>query len=91
MSLYFSDEPLQTPPTADLYKGWNAVGFTDTEPAQARDTLLSLGDAWTQVIGFDAENQEYETAIIRGGSGSHADTGDLLSGQRLLGVPSGKR
>ncbi|WP_164913630.1 DUF4430 domain-containing protein [Methanoculleus taiwanensis] len=81
VSLIFSDEPLQTPPTGNLYKGWNAIGFTDTEPAAARDTLLSLGDIWTQVLGFDAGNQEYETAIIRGGSGSHADTGAMLPGK----------
>jgi len=76
--LFFNEDPLQTPPTRELYKGWNAIGFTDLEPAQARDTLLSLGDAWTQAIGFNAGNQLYETSIIRGGTGSHSDAQNMM-------------
>jgi len=76
--LYFCTDPLQTPPTRDLECGWNAVGFTDTGPATARDTFLSLGDAWTQAIGYDAETQEYAASIIRGGSDSHSDDRDML-------------
>jgi hypothetical protein len=61
-----------------LARGWNAIGFTDTEPATTRDTLLSLGDTWTQVIGYDASTQHYETSIIRGGSGNHIDSQEML-------------
>ncbi|WP_211529648.1 molybdopterin-dependent oxidoreductase [Methanocalculus chunghsingensis] len=75
--LTFMNQPLMTPPTIELQKGWNAVGFTDIEPATARDTFLSLGDAWTQTIGYDAGEQRYATAIIREGSGSYSD-GRLL-------------
>ncbi|MDO9540599.1 MAG: molybdopterin-dependent oxidoreductase, partial [Methanocalculus sp.] len=75
--LIFDTNPIQTPPTRELYKGWNAIGFSGIEPASARDTLLSLGDLWTQTIGFDAMNQQYETAIIRGGSGIYSDMTDM--------------
>lgn len=76
--LHFNGDAIRTPPAKMLARGWNAVGFTDTEPATARDTLLSLGDMWTQVIGYNAGMQQYETSIIRGGSGNHADTQEML-------------
>jgi hypothetical protein len=69
---FVSGEP-ELPPTKDLGKGWNAIGFSDTEPASAASTLLSLGDHWTTLIGFDAEAQEYGVSIIRGDSSSHSD------------------
>jgi len=75
--LQFNADAIRTPPAKMLARGWNAVGFSDTEPATARDTLLSLGDAWTQVIGYDAGTQQYETSIIRGGAGNHADTQEM--------------
>jgi hypothetical protein len=76
--LLFNRDPLQTPPVKVCYKGWNAIGFSDTVPVSARNTLLSLGDTWTQVIGFDAGNQVYETSIIQGTSGIHSDTKPML-------------
>ncbi|MCQ1538122.1 hypothetical protein FTO68_03830 [Methanocalculus taiwanensis] len=77
IALQYDDNPVQTPPTRELNKGWNAIGFSGLEPASARDTLLSLGDLWTQAIGYDPVNQKYETAIIRGGSGSFSDTQEM--------------
>ena len=77
IALLYDKNPVQTPPTRELYKGWNAIGFSGLEPASARDTLLSLGDGWTQAIGYDPVNQKYETAIIRGGSGSYSDTHEM--------------
>ena len=76
--LHFDTDAIRTPPAKVLSRGWNAIGFSDTEPATTRDTLLSLGDAWTQVIGYNASTQQYETSIIRSGSGSHADTQEML-------------
>lgn len=76
--LHFDTDVIRTPPAKVLAKGWNAIGFSDTEPATARDTLLSLGDAWTQIIGHNASTQQYETALVRGGSGNHADTQEML-------------
>ncbi len=76
--LRFDTDVIRTPPAKMLARGWNAIGFTDTEPATTRDTLLSLGDTWTQVIGYDASTQHYETSIIRGGSGNHIDSQEML-------------
>lgn len=73
VQLTFAQGGPQVPPTKDLGMGWNAIGFTDTVPESAATTLLSLGDHWTTLIGFDAENQEYEVSIIRGASGRHGD------------------
>jgi DMSO/TMAO reductase YedYZ molybdopterin-dependent catalytic subunit len=61
------------PPAKNLGKGWNAIGFSDTVPESAASTLLSLGEHWTTLIGYDAENQEYGISIIRGASGSHGE------------------
>jgi len=32
---------------------------------------------WTQVIGYNAQSQAYETSLINGGSGSHSDTNPM--------------
>ena len=72
--LTFKDMGQQLPPTKNLFTGWNAIGFTATIPATARDTLLSVQDAWVSAIGFDGLNQRYENGIINGGSGQFADT-----------------
>ncbi len=77
VSLTYKNDPLATPPTRDLYTGWNAIGFTDVNPASAKDTLQSVQSQWTQLIGFNGASQIYETSIIKGGSGSHADTNPM--------------
>lgn len=68
----------QAPPERALAVGWNAIGFSDTRPTAARDALLSLGNSWSVLMGFDAATQSYETSIIRGGSGEHSDAGWML-------------
>jgi hypothetical protein len=78
ITLFSSTASPQAPPERALAAGWNAVGFSDTEPAAARDALVSLGGTWSVVMGFDAAAQTYETSIIRGGSGEHSDAGWLL-------------
>jgi len=71
--LTFAPAGPELPPTKDLGKGWNAIGFSDTVPESAATTLLSLGEHWTTLIGYDAENQEYGISIIRGASSSHSE------------------
>jgi len=71
--LTFAPGGPQVPPTKSLGKGWNAIGFTDTVPESAANTLLSLGDHWTTLIGFDAGSQEYEISIVRGATGRHGE------------------
>lgn len=70
--IFASGEP-GLPPTKALSKGWNAIGFTDTVPESAANTLLSLGDHWTTLIGYDAKVQQYGVSIIRGADGRHGD------------------
>lgn len=75
--LAYKNDPLATPPTKDLATGWNAIGFSDVSPASARDTLTSVRNQWTQVIGFNAGAQAYDTSLINGGSGGHSDTNPM--------------
>ncbi len=76
----FKDMGQQLPPTKNLFSGWNAIGFTAIIPATARDTLLSVRDAWVSAIGFDGLGQRYENGIINGGSGEFADIRDMYPG-----------
>jgi len=71
--LHFAAGSVQAPPTKDLDEGWNAIGFSDTVPATAADTLLSVDDAWTTLIAFDAEEQAYGISIINDATGRHGD------------------
>jgi len=75
--LTYRNDPLATPPTKDLAAGWNAIGFSDVNGASAKDTLTSVKNQWTQVIGYNAQSQAYETSLINGGSGSHSDTNPM--------------
>ncbi|HOI57953.1 MAG TPA: PKD domain-containing protein [Methanoculleus sp.] len=63
--LAFASGAPDLPPTKDLGKGWNAIGFSGTEPLSAATSLLSLGDRWATLIGYDAVDQRYEAGIIR--------------------------
>jgi PKD repeat protein len=72
--LVYDTNPIQLPPTKMLAQGWNTVGFTGLTAATARDTLLSVVNNWTQVMGFDADAQQYDVSIINKGSGEHSDT-----------------
>nr|WP_245249430.1 S8 family serine peptidase [Methanolinea mesophila] len=81
INLKFKNDPVQTPPTKPMYKGWNSIGFSDTTPASAKDSLSSISTIWSIVLGFDAEYQYYEPSIINGGSGSHSDLNSLSPGK----------
>jgi len=72
--LHFATGSVQTPPTKDLDAGWNAIGFTDTVPESAANTLISVDDAWTTLFAFDAGEQAYGVSIINGATGRHGDT-----------------
>jgi len=76
--LRFSDDPLQVPPVKDMISGWNMFGFTGSTPASARDSLLSIRNFWTEVIGFDPAMQQFEVTIINGGSNEQVDSRMLL-------------
>ncbi len=81
INLKFMNDPVQTPPTKQVFQGWNCIGFSDTTPTAARDSLTSIGNIWSILLGFDAEYQYYQPSIINGGSGSHSDTNLLYPGK----------
>ena len=64
-----------------LAAGWNAVGITGTTPPAARDALLSVDGQWTTLIGFDAQTQAFEAAIINDGGGAYADDRSVYPGR----------
>jgi hypothetical protein len=73
VSLNPDPNPILVPAAKPVFTEWNAIGFSALEPAYARDALSSVSAKWSTAIGFDAQNQRYETAIIRGGSGIYSD------------------
>ncbi|MFH0967585.1 MAG: PKD domain-containing protein [Methanobacteriota archaeon] len=64
--LTFDTHPLHNPPSHELCKGWNAVGFTGLEPHTAMITLTSVRDTWLNCIEFNQEFQNYDLMIIKG-------------------------
>jgi len=56
-------DPNGIPPTKNL-TGVNLIGFSDVNPATARDTLYCVHEDWSEVMGYDAETQQYETSIL---------------------------
>lgn len=82
-STQFTFDPAkpETPPTKRLTEGWNAIGYSDTNPEPTRDALASVKDTWAILIGFDAESQAYEHSAINGAVGSHTDTLPMIPGK----------
>ena len=56
---------ISVPPTKAVYTGWNAIGFTGSNQASARDYLLSLDPNWISVIGYH-DGSTPDVTIIRG-------------------------
>ncbi len=79
--LTFSTDLPLPPAERSLVQGWNAVGIAGTSSASARDTLLSVNRGWTTLIGFDAGEQDFEVAIVNGGSGANTDTRSVHPGR----------
>jgi hypothetical protein len=74
VGLNLDTDPLQPPATKHLVAGWNAIGHSDTTAARASDTLGSIGDKWSTVIGYNAGAQHYDASIIYGAvDGTHGD------------------
>jgi hypothetical protein len=74
LSPVFSTDRRQVPPTKTLSSGWNAIGYSDFEPASANSSLTSLENLWSILIGYNAASQVYETSII-----NNAPEGDAHS------------
>ncbi len=81
VGLFFADGGMTAPPSKTLLPGWNAIGFSSTVSATARDAFWSVAPSWTNAIGWNAGLQEYGLAIINGGSGAYSDTRTMEPGQ----------
>ena len=79
--LVFAAGSISTPPTKDLDEGWNAIGFSDTVPETAANTLRSVEPAWAMLFGWKANEQAYDVSIIRGATGRHGETRELFPTQ----------
>lgn len=78
----FDTDPLRVPPTKQLYSGWSAIGFSDTQPTSANSALTSVEAKWAYLLGFDASTQEYEDSIINNTtSGNHSENEDMYPGK----------
>jgi hypothetical protein len=73
----FDSNPQQVPPTKQLSAGWNAIGFSEFSAVQTNSTLTSVEDKWSTLIGYNPENQTYESSIINNDNtgGSHDESG----------------
>ncbi len=74
----FDPDPRQVPPTKQLSAGWNAIGFSDFTATTANSALTSVESKWSTLIGYDAENQAYETSIINNTTSGPHDEGGLM-------------
>ncbi len=80
--LNFSTTLPVSPAERALSTGWNAIGTTSgAVPPTARDALFSVSGQWTNLIGFDAETQAFETAIVNGGRDAYADSRQVYPGR----------
>lgn len=79
--LNFSTDPLVSPAERALAAGWNAVGITGSTPATARDAFHSVKGQWSNLIGYNAGAQTFETGIVNSGTGANADTRPVYPGR----------
>lgn len=77
--LVLSDDPISS--NSMLSPGWNSIGFSQVVPVPAKDALLPVRQSWSQLIGYNAEYQFYETSIINGGTGTQSDTNLVYPGK----------
>jgi len=63
-----------------LVKGWNSFGISGVEQP-ASSALISIQPKWSMLIGYDSINQQYESVIVREGSGSHSDARTVSPGK----------
>jgi len=67
VNLVFKAGGASTPPTKNVYPGWNAIGFAGEEARSAQAALATVNDEprkkWAQVVGWNALIQSYDTPI----------------------------
>ena len=78
VGLNFSTNPIMAPASKVLSPGWNAIGYSDLTPATANESLVSVENNWVYVVGYDAENQNYQPALINGQKGAQGENQKLF-------------
>lgn len=64
VKLTFRNNPLETPPTKQLWQGWNAIGSGETQTVTAQNALMTIQTAWAKLIGFNGATQSYDATIF---------------------------
>lgn len=79
----FDTDPRRVPPTKQLYAGWNAIGFSDTDNVSANSALTSVEAQWAYLMGFDASIPDYEPSIINNdqSGGDRDESNPMLPGK----------
>ncbi|NLA38678.1 MAG: hypothetical protein GX882_04705, partial [Methanomicrobiales archaeon] len=78
LRLILSTDPVTVPAAKTLSPGWNAIGYSDLTPSSANETLASVEDGWVYVLGYDAQNQEYQPALINDQIGPRGENQNLF-------------
>ncbi len=78
VTLSVSTYPVNVPASKDLAEGWSGIGLADTQPRSANETLQSVEDNWVYLLGYDAENQQYEPVIINGATGAQGENQTMV-------------
>ena len=70
ITLSYLPQGQAVPPTKVLTgDAWNAIGHSSTSNLTAGDTLMSIADSWSTLIGWNAATQAYDAAIVHPGTG----------------------
>ncbi|WOF16969.1 hypothetical protein F1737_09860 [Methanoplanus sp. FWC-SCC4] len=73
----YTNSPLATPPSKKLSKGWNAIGFGNTQNAPANIAFMTVADNWVYALKYNSVNKNYDNVIVNGGTGIYADSREL--------------
>jgi hypothetical protein len=73
VNLSLSTDPTTTPPGKQLYTGWNAIGLNYNQSMEAKNMLSPIKDAWVSLLGWNLLQSEWDTSIIKGGTGPYSD------------------
>jgi PKD repeat protein len=60
-----------------LPSGWNLIGYPSTDPGNASEGFVTLGNTWSTILCFDPVTQQYSSTIFNEGAGG-------LSNQQLM-------
>jgi PKD repeat protein len=53
--------------------GWNLIGYPSTEPGNAREGFITIGNIWSTILCFDPVTQQYSSTIFNEGAGGQSD------------------